>query len=54
MLKLREEEAEKPKGDLTVQEVSTALKNMKNNKSPGTDGFNVEFYIFFWTDFGTL
>ena len=42
--KLTEEEAEKQNGDLTLQEVSTALKN---NKNPGTDGFSVEFYKFF-------
>ena len=40
------EKVEKLDGDLTLQEVSTALKNMKNNKSPGTDGFNVGFYEF--------
>ena len=25
---------------------------MKNNKSPGFDGFTVEFFKFFWTDMG--
>ena len=28
------------------------LKTMSNNKSPGLDGFTVEFYKFFWTDIG--
>jgi hypothetical protein len=27
-----------------------ALKNMKNGKSPGLDGFTTEFYKFFWSD----
>ena len=52
--KLTEEEAEKLNGNLTLQEVSKALKNTKNNKSPGTDGFSVEFYKFFWTDLGAF
>ena len=52
--KLTEEEAETLNGDLTLQEVSTALKNMKNNKSPGTDGFSVEFYKFFSADLGVF
>ena len=25
-------------------------KNMKNNKSPGTDSFQIKFYQFFWRD----
>jgi len=29
-----------------------ALKNMKNNKSPGTDGFTSEFFYAFWKQFG--
>lgn len=30
-------------GPLNYIEVYNVLKNMKNNKSPGTDGFTVEF-----------
>ena len=33
-------------GPLTDVEVYNVLKTMKNNKSPGQDGFNVEFYRF--------
>ena len=35
-------------------ECLTALKNMKNGKSPGIDGFTEEFYKFFWNDLGTF
>jgi hypothetical protein len=34
-------------GELTEQECLQALKNMKNMKSPGNDGFTTEFYKFF-------
>ena len=27
---------------------------MKNNKSPGLDGFTVEFFKFFWVDIGAF
>ena len=37
-------------GELSENEILTALKNMKNNKSPGSDGFTSEFYKFFWQD----
>ena len=37
-------------GPLCIDEVYTMLKHMKNNKSPGQDGFTVEFYRFFWED----
>ena len=30
-------------GEITLDEASLALKNMKNNKSPGSDGFTVDF-----------
>ena len=41
-------EANKLEGLLTLDEISYALKNMKNGKSPGSDGFPVEFFKAFW------
>ena len=35
-------------GNLTIEELSSASKSMKNNKSPGIDGFQAEFYKVFW------
>ena len=48
--KLTIEESEKLEGDIKIDELSNALKNMKNEKSPGLDGFTVEFYKVFWVD----
>ena len=31
-------------------EILLSLKSMKNNKTPGSDGFSTEFYKFFWND----
>ena len=36
--------------DILENEVFTVLKKMKNNKSPGSDGYTVEFFKFFWKD----
>ena len=33
---------------ITADELSSALKNMKNNKSPGIDGISAEFLKVFW------
>ena len=33
--------------NISEKEVLEVLKNMKNNKSPGSDGFTAEFYNFF-------
>ena len=41
-------------GPLSVDEVYSMLKTMKNNKSPGQDGFTVEFYRFFWQHLKTF
>lgn len=36
--------------DIVEAEVLTVLKHMKNNKSPGSDGYTAEFFKFFWKD----
>ena len=33
-----------PEGEITLEEAGTALKNVKNGKSPGTDGFGAECF----------
>ena len=47
---LTEQESHGLEHDITLEECYTVLKNMKNNKSPGSDGFTVEFYRYFWTE----
>ena len=34
---------------ITMSEISWALKNMANDKAPGTDGLSVNFYKTFWS-----
>ena len=46
-LSLAKEEAEICEGKLTLQECSTALKQMPGSKSPGNDGFTKEFLLCF-------
>ena len=46
--KLNFEETTALEGELKLCEISQALKNMKNDKSPGIDGFPAEFYKVFW------
>lgn len=48
--KLRYEEQENLEGTISVSEAGEVLKNMKSNKTPGTDGFSSEFFKFFWKD----
>ena len=40
----------KLEGEITYTELAHALQSMKNSKSPGNDGFTVEFFKFFWKD----
>ena len=49
-LKLTENEAESLDGKIKYSEIAEALKNMKNSKTPGNDGFTAEIFKFFWTD----
>ncbi len=36
--------------NITIEECAKALRDMPNNKTPGSDGFPTEFYKFFWKD----
>ena len=49
---LTHEDSELLEGQITYTEAAAALKNMKNFKSPGPDGFTVEFFKFFFIDIG--
>ena len=48
--KLTEEEKDNLEGEIGSFEAGEILKKMKNNKSPGSDGFTSEFLKFFWKD----
>ena len=45
---LSAEESNSMEGIISYEEATLALRNMKNNKSPGSDGFTVEFFKVFW------
>ena len=49
---LNENDANQLEGELTFEEISYSLKNMKNDKSPGSDGYTVEFFKVFWGQLG--
>lgn len=38
---------EKIENDISREESMAALKGLKNNKSPGSDGFTADFFKFF-------
>ena len=48
--KLNDQEQHELVGLLTENELLKSLKGMSNQKSPGIDGFTIEFYKFFWSD----
>ena len=45
---LSDESKNSCEGKITKEECLESLKSMKLNKSPGNDGFTVEFYLTFW------
>ena len=49
---LTNEQKQNLEGNITKAEAASALLHMKNNKSPGSDGFTAEFFKFFWKDIG--
>lgn len=48
LLKLSTDQAHYLDKPLSINELEKALQHMPNNKSPGLDGFPVEFYKHFW------
>ena len=52
--KLSDNESNKLEGHITLAELTNALRNMKNNKSPGTDGYSCEFFKVFWKKIGNF
>ena len=51
---LSEDESKTCEGLVTESECANSLKNMQNGKSPGCDGFTVEFYKVFWKNIKSL
>ena len=47
-------EAEQCEGMLTLEECAKAISNFQNDKTPGSDGFTIEFYRRFWNPLGKL
>jgi len=52
--KLSAEDKNKCDDVLTMDECTSALKELPNNKSPGSDGFASDFYKLFWSDIKCL
>jgi hypothetical protein len=46
--KLSRDESNAAEGELTIEECSKSVFQMKLNKGPGIDGLTVEFYRTFW------
>ena len=51
---LSKEEPQLLEGEISDQECCVAIKNMKMNQLPGSDGIPVEFYLTCWTDIKDL
>lgn len=49
-MKLTPEEKDSCEGNISAKQCLDALKVMGDGKTPGMDGFTVEFYQFFWND----
>jgi hypothetical protein len=39
-------------GEITYAELTASIKRMKNETSPGSDGFTSEYFKFFWNNLG--
>ena len=54
LVKLSDEQKNSLERNLLFKGCGESLKLMKNGKSPGSDGFTVDFYRFFWKDIGAF
>ncbi len=54
MKKLTQDEARFCEQPITENEILNSLKNLHNQKTPGTDGLPADFYKFFWIDIKNL
>jgi mannosylglycoprotein endo-beta-mannosidase len=50
--KLTENQKQSLEREISLPELTSALKRMKNNKSPGSDCFTADFFKFFWIEVG--
>ena len=51
---LSQEESDSLEGPITLQEALSSIKQMKNDKSPGSDGFTAEFFLILFHRLGTF
>ena len=51
---LNDQQSDAIEGEISIQEAALVLKNMKNNRSPGTSGFSADFYKVFWKKNGAF
>ena len=52
--KLTDTQRKNLEGEISLEEATIVLKNISNNKSPGTDGFTTEFFKVFWKQIGNF
>ena len=51
---MRDKESNNLESLITKQEAHSALNQMKNDKSPGSDGYTTVFFKFFFVDLGAV
>ena len=51
---LKSQEKAACEAPITIEELGLALKQLPNNKSPGSDGFTSEFYKNFWPELKSI
>jgi hypothetical protein len=52
--KISEDDNKYCDSNISIEEIGQALKDLKNGKTPGSDGFPPDFYKFFWCEIKVL